>query len=73
MSGSKPVTLGQGYSTIIWVPEVQESWALPLLHEGITVLLTQLKKRQHNKSSAVKNCQHALYRYGMRSMVAPVL
>ncbi|MEH2141877.1 hypothetical protein [Nostoc sp.] len=27
MSGSKPVTLGQGYSTIVWVPEVEGSWS----------------------------------------------
>ena len=27
MSGSKRVTLGQSYSTIVWVPEVEGSWA----------------------------------------------
>lgn len=36
MSGAQPVTLGQGYSTIAWIPERQGSWALPLLHERIT-------------------------------------
>ena len=36
MSGSKPVTVGQGYSTIAWIPEVEGSWALPLLHERNT-------------------------------------
>jgi hypothetical protein len=36
MSGAKPVTLGQGYSTLAWVPEAQGSWSLPLLHERIT-------------------------------------
>lgn len=36
MSGANPVTLGQGYSTIAWIPESQGSWALPLLHERIT-------------------------------------
>lgn len=36
LSGAKPVTLGQGYSTIAWIPEPQGSWALPLLHERIT-------------------------------------
>lgn len=36
MSGAKPVTLGQGYSTIAWIPEDCGSWALPLLHERIT-------------------------------------
>ena len=30
------VILGQGYSTIAWIPEAQGSWALPLLHERIS-------------------------------------
>jgi hypothetical protein len=34
--GNKPVTLGQGYSTIAWIPETEGSWVLPLLHERIT-------------------------------------
>lgn len=36
MSGSKPVTVGHGYSTIAWIPEWQGSWALPLVHERIS-------------------------------------
>jgi hypothetical protein len=36
LSGAKPVTVGQGYSTIAWIPENEGSWALPLLHERIT-------------------------------------
>ena len=36
MSGAKPVTVGQGYSTIAMIPEMSGSWALPLLHERIT-------------------------------------
>jgi hypothetical protein len=36
MEGAKPITVGQGYSTIAWIPESQGSWALPLLHERIT-------------------------------------
>ena len=28
--------VGQGYSTIAWIPESQGSWALPLLHERIS-------------------------------------
>jgi len=44
MSGAKPVTLGQGYSTIAWIPEAQGSWALPLLHERITSAETPLEK-----------------------------
>jgi hypothetical protein len=30
------VVVGQGYSTIAWIPEDQGSWALPLLHERIS-------------------------------------
>lgn len=33
--GAKPITVGQGFSTVSWVPEAQGSWALPLLHERI--------------------------------------
>ena len=42
--GGKPITLGQGYSTIAWIPEAQGSWALPLLHERITSFETPLEK-----------------------------
>lgn len=34
--GAKPITVGQGFGTLVWVPEDQGSWALPLLHERIT-------------------------------------
>jgi hypothetical protein len=34
--GNKPITIGEGYSTIAWVPEDAGSWALPLRHERIT-------------------------------------
>jgi len=30
------IIIGQGYSTIAWIPEAQGSWALPLLHERIS-------------------------------------
>jgi len=33
--GNRPITIGQGYSTLAWVPEATGSWALPLLHERI--------------------------------------
>jgi DDE superfamily endonuclease len=29
------VIVGQGYSTIVWIPEDQGSWAIPVLHERI--------------------------------------
>uniref|UniRef100_UPI0039C70839 transposase n=1 Tax=Scytonema sp. PCC 10023 TaxID=1680591 RepID=UPI0039C70839 len=44
MSGSKPVTLGQGYSSIVWVPQTEGSWALPLLHERITSFTNPIEK-----------------------------
>lgn len=44
MSGTKPVTLGQGYSTIAIVPETEGSWALPLLHERITSFENPIQK-----------------------------
>ena len=34
--GGKPITVGHGYSTLAWIPEKGESWALPLCHERIT-------------------------------------
>lgn len=36
IGGNKPITIGQGYSTIAWIPEKSGSWALPLRHERIT-------------------------------------
>lgn len=44
MSGAKPITLGQGYSTIAWIPEEQGSWALPFLHERISSAETPMEK-----------------------------
>ena len=37
ISGQLPITIGQGYSTLAWLPAstVKTSWALPLLHERI--------------------------------------
>ena len=44
MSGAKPVTVGQGYSTIAIIPETEGSWALPLLHERITSFTNPIEK-----------------------------
>lgn len=43
-SEASPVTIGQGYSTLVCVPEAQGSWALPLLHQRITSFETPLEK-----------------------------
>jgi hypothetical protein len=49
--GNRPITLGHGYSTLAWLPGVQGSWALPVLHERISsqqtaigVASTQLRR-----------------------------
>jgi len=43
--GNKPITVGQGYSTLAWVPPGRTgSWALPLLHERITSAETPIAK-----------------------------
>jgi hypothetical protein len=34
--GNRPITVGQGYSTLAWIPEDSGSWAIPLRHERIT-------------------------------------
>src|SRR4028119_1575064 len=55
MSGAKPVTLGQGYSTIAMIPETEGSWALPLLHERITSFSNPIEKAA---SQLKLVCQH---------------
>jgi len=42
--GNKPITIGQGFSTLAWIPEEEGSWALPLLHERITSTETPIVK-----------------------------
>ena len=42
--GNRPITIGQGYSTIAWVPENSGSWALPLRHERITSWESPIEK-----------------------------
>ena len=34
--GQRPVTIGQGYSTLAIIPEAHRRWALPVLHERIS-------------------------------------
>jgi len=38
------VIVGQGYSTVAWIPEAQGSWALPLLHERISSAAAPIPK-----------------------------
>src|ERR1700687_1660372 len=35
LPNAKPITVGQGYSTLVWLPELPGSWAFPCLHERI--------------------------------------
>jgi hypothetical protein len=51
----KPITLGQGYSTIAWIPEDSGSWALPLRHERITSFDNPLSKAAFQLRQA---CHH---------------
>jgi hypothetical protein len=36
MLGNRPIGVGQGWSTLAWIPPVGGSWALPLRHERIS-------------------------------------
>ena len=38
------IIVGQGYSTIAWIPEAFGSWALPLLHERISSWSSPIEK-----------------------------
>jgi hypothetical protein len=42
--GARPITIGQGFSTVVWVPERAGSWALPLLHERIASTASPISK-----------------------------
>jgi len=42
--GNKPISIGQAYSTIAWIPEEEGSWALPLRHERITSFESPISK-----------------------------
>lgn len=44
IAGNKPITIGQGYSTIAWIAEDSGSWALPLRHERITSWESPIEK-----------------------------
>jgi hypothetical protein len=44
ITGNRPVTIGQGYSTLAWIPKREGSWALPLLHERIGSAETPIGK-----------------------------
>ncbi|MCZ8117394.1 MAG: hypothetical protein O9295_04825 [Microcystis sp. LE18-22.4A] len=47
--------LGQGYSTIVWLPEGERSWALPLRHERITSFETPISESQRATPRSLQN------------------
>jgi hypothetical protein len=67
-SSNNLVTVGQGYSTIAWLPEAKGSWALPLRHERITSYetpiskavwqLKQVSKSLHSKTLVVLDSEY---------------
>jgi len=52
--GNRPITLGHGYSTLVWTPENNGSWAMPLLHERITSQETVFEKSSEQLRSVQK-------------------
>ena len=44
IAGNKPITIGQGYSTVAWIPEDSGSWALALRHERIISWSSPIEK-----------------------------
>lgn len=56
-SSNNSVTVGQGYSTIAWLPFAKGSWALPLRHERITSHETPISKATWQLKQACKHLQ----------------
>lgn len=52
------VTIGQGYSTLVCVPEDQGSWTLPLLHERITSFETATEKAAEQLKTVCEQLSH---------------
>ena len=57
IGGGKPVTIGQGYSTLAWIPESEGSWGLPLVHQRITSFETPLSKGAFQLRQVCKELQ----------------
>lgn len=51
------IALGQGYSTIAWLPEGEKGWALPLRHERITSWESPISKAAWQLKQVLKHCQ----------------
>jgi hypothetical protein len=57
-SEASPVTIGQGYSSIVCVPEAEGSWTLPLLHERITSFESPLEKAAEQLKQVCEVLEH---------------
>lgn len=55
IASNKPISVGQGYSTIAWIPEHSGSWALPLRHERITSWENPISKAAWQIKQACKH------------------
>lgn len=55
---ASPVTIGQGYSSLVCIPEDQGSWTLPLLHERITSFETPLEKAAEQLQQVCAQLSH---------------
>lgn len=73
IGGNRPITQGQGYSTIAWIPETQGSWALPLRHERLPVGNHQLRKQYGNYLKFVNIYRSDQFLCGIASMVVLLL
>ncbi len=73
MSGAKPVTIGQGYSTIAIIPETEGSWALPLLHERINSFENPIAKAAAQLKLVCENLPTRPIACGMQNMAVRVL
>lgn len=52
--GRRPITIGHAYSTVVWVPETEGSWALPLLNERISSTETPCEKASQQLEGVCK-------------------
>ena len=57
-SDDSAVTIGQGYSSLVCIPEASGSWVLPLLHERITSFETPLEKAAEQLKQVCQMLNH---------------
>jgi hypothetical protein len=57
MSIKNGIVIGQGYSTIAWLPEGESGWALPIRHERITSWESLITKAAWQLKQVLKHCE----------------